>query len=36
MPAAALVTDKGAGAAVVPFRELVDTALVPDVRPGLP
>ncbi len=36
VPAAAMVTRKGAGAAVVPFRELVDTALVPDVRPGLP
>jgi hypothetical protein len=36
VPAAAIVTDKGAGAAVVPFRELVDTALVPNVRPGLP
>jgi hypothetical protein len=34
--AAALITDGRAGAAVVPFRELVTTALVPDVRPGLP
>jgi hypothetical protein len=34
--AAALVTDRQDGAAVVPFRELVTTALVPDVRPGLP
>ena len=36
VPAAALITEKGAGAAVVPFHELVDTALVPNVRPGLP
>ena len=34
--AAALVTDQREGAAVVPFRELVTKALVPDVRPGLP
>lgn len=32
--AAALVT--GSGATVVPFRELVTSALVPHVRPGLP
>lgn len=32
--AAALVT--GSGATVVPFRELDTSALVPDVRPGLP
>ena len=34
--AAALITGKGEGAAVVPFRELATTALVPAVRAGLP
>lgn len=33
---AASVVSTGTGATVVPLRELVRTALVPDVRPGLP